>query len=87
MIAAIWSQVLGIAPIGRDENFLELGGHSLLAMQVVARSRAAYEINFTLRDFFETGTVAKMAAAIEKIIAAEINDLTDDEARQLVAHK
>ena len=33
-LAAIWQELFGIEPIGRDDNFLELGGHSLLAIQV-----------------------------------------------------
>ena len=33
-IAEIWTELLGIAEIGRGDNFFELGGDSLLAIQV-----------------------------------------------------
>jgi hypothetical protein len=36
--------VLGVEPIGREDDFLELGGHSLLAVQVVSRIRAAFRL-------------------------------------------
>ena len=34
LVAAIWSDVLGIERIGPDGNFFTLGGHSLLAARV-----------------------------------------------------
>jgi acyl transferase domain-containing protein/NAD(P)-dependent dehydrogenase (short-subunit alcohol dehydrogenase family)/acyl carrier protein len=78
-VAAIWSEALGIGRIGRTQSFLELGGHSLLAMRVVARIRADYAINFTLRKFFENPTVAQAAAAIQAEIVAELEALPDDQ--------
>src|SRR4030095_10975878 len=37
LLAALWSQLLGISRIGMDESFFALGGHSILATQVVSR--------------------------------------------------
>jgi len=84
-VADIWTEVLGIAPIGIKENFLDLGGHSLLAMQIVSRIRTAYESNFTLRDFFEGPTIAKIAVAIRTDIVAQIESMNDDEVRQIIS--
>jgi len=35
-IHGIWSTLLGVDTIGRDENFFDLGGHSLLALAMLA---------------------------------------------------
>ena len=35
-LADIWSQLLGIEPIGIYDKFFELGGHSLLVIQLIA---------------------------------------------------
>ncbi len=66
-IAAIWGDVLGIEPVGRDDNFFLLGGHSLLATRVVARLRDAFAMEVPLRRLFEGPTVAELAQYVETV--------------------
>ncbi len=84
-VAELWSGLLGTAAIGVHENFLDLGGHSLLAMRIVAQIRTAYQVDFTLRKFFEHPTIAGNAAAIQAEIVAEVESLTEDEVSQRVS--
>ena len=42
-LACLWSGLLGIQTIGRDESFFELGGHSLAALQLFAEHRQGME--------------------------------------------
>jgi acyl transferase domain-containing protein/acyl carrier protein len=84
-LADIWSSVFGIEHIGSHEQFADLGGHSLLAMQIVSRIRSLYQINFTLREFFEAPTIAQLGSVIEGQILAEIETLTDQQARALLS--
>jgi len=65
MIAAIWSEVLGVAPVGREDDFFQLGGHSLKAMQVLSRVREALQVELTPRRLLEEPTVAGLAGAVE----------------------
>jgi acyl carrier protein len=65
-IAAIWSELLKVERVGMHDNFFELGGHSLLATQVIARIRAAFEVELELRALFESPTVAAIAGRIEE---------------------
>ncbi len=63
-VAEVWSQVLGIAEIGRHDNFHELGGHSLLATQIVARLRVGTTLPVSLLSLFRSPTVARFAAEL-----------------------
>ena len=63
-IAQICGQVTGLEEVGIDDNFFtELGGNSLLATQLVARIRAAMDIEIPLTLLFQTPTVRGLALA------------------------
>jgi acyl-coenzyme A synthetase/AMP-(fatty) acid ligase len=60
-LAAIWTQVLGVARVGRHDSFFELGGHSLLAVQMVARLQAATRADIAIQDVFRHPVLKDMA--------------------------
>lgn len=64
-IAQIWTDLLGVAQVGRSDAFGTLGGHSLLATQIVARVRAETGQPLSLADFYCRQTVADLARALE----------------------
>ncbi|ACB75249.1 type I polyketide synthase [Opitutus terrae] len=63
-IAAVWEELLGVAPVGVNDDFFALGGHSLLASQAVARLRDAGVNGLTLATFFEAPTIVRLAATV-----------------------
>ncbi|MFJ7907175.1 non-ribosomal peptide synthase/polyketide synthase [Kitasatospora sp. NPDC096204] len=62
LLAAIWSELLGVERVGLDDDFFLLGGDSILSIQVVSRARAA-GLALSPRDLFRHPTVAALAAA------------------------
>jgi amino acid adenylation domain-containing protein len=64
-LAEMWAKLLGIDRVGVTDNFFDVGGHSLLATQLVSRLREAFQVEVPLHYFFETPTVAELAASIE----------------------
>ncbi|HEY0510454.1 MAG TPA: amino acid adenylation domain-containing protein [Thermoanaerobaculia bacterium] len=64
VLAAIWSEVLGVMEIGRGDDFFALGGHSLLATRVLARIREALAVDLPVRALFETPTLSGFAERV-----------------------
>ena len=66
-IAAIWEELLGISPIGINDNFFEVGGNSLTGIDLIARLRKAFNLE-TLAShiLYEAPSVSAMAQYIEK---------------------
>lgn len=59
-LAAIWQDVLGVAPVGTCDNFFALGGDSIRSIQVLARAQQA-GLHFSLEQLFEQPTIAVLA--------------------------
>ena len=71
-VAGMLQDLLGIAQVGRNDNFFDLGGHSLLAVQLLARIRRDLGQEMDLQTLFETATVAGMAARLQTAEAADV---------------
>ena len=98
-IGAIFSEALGIHQIGIHDIFFTLGGHSLLAARVVSKIRDHFQVNISLRDFFENPTVSGMAICVTKYqleavlqtenlnIIDELADISDEAVLTLLEKK
>jgi len=65
LLAAIWSEVLGVTTVGRADDFFALGGHSLVATQVVARIATTFGVEIGVRTLFEAPTLALFAERVD----------------------
>jgi hypothetical protein len=63
-LAGIFEELLGIGPIGANDDFFALGGHSLFAARALSRLRTAFELSLPLSTFFEAPTVAGLGVLI-----------------------
>ncbi|MDQ1353898.1 MAG: phthiocerol/phenolphthiocerol synthesis type-I polyketide synthase [Acidobacteriota bacterium] len=64
-VAEMWEDLLGIKPVGLNDNFFDLGGHSLLATLFLSRVQDEFQIRLELRTIFEEPIVANLAALID----------------------
>ncbi|MGA3044231.1 MAG: HAD-IIIC family phosphatase [Bryobacteraceae bacterium] len=97
-LCSIWSSMLNVHPVGIHDNFFDLGGHSLLAVQLLSRLKEDLGIEMSLEVVYGADfTVAELAKAIElreiemagadryAALLAEVERLSDDEVRELLA--
>jgi len=67
-IASVFEEVLGVRPVGREDNFFEMGGDSIKAIRIVSKIReAGYEV--AVKDLMQQRIVKRIA---EKAVAANI---------------
>ena len=62
-LANIWSELLGVEKVGRQDNFFDLGGDSVVSIQIIMRARQA-GLQLTAKQVFEHQTIAGLAAVV-----------------------
>ncbi|MBS9426295.1 amino acid adenylation domain-containing protein, partial [Photorhabdus caribbeanensis] len=63
LLAAVWSELLGVEQVSRHDSFFALGGHSLLAVRMVERLRNA-GLTLAVRDLFQSPVLSEFAQTI-----------------------
>jgi len=62
----IWQNLLGIAPIGLNQNYFELGGTSILAVRLFSRIASEFKRKLPLSVLFEAPTIAQLAKHLRR---------------------
>ena len=84
MLAKLWGDVLGLERIGVHANFFEQGGDSLLATKLAFQVRKVFEIELPLTALFRHPTVADLAPLVDEELAAQMDDISEEEAERLL---
>ncbi|WP_390691850.1 phosphopantetheine-binding protein [Aetokthonos hydrillicola] len=84
-LVSIWQDLIGIKSIGIHDNFFELGGHSLLATQMIVRLQEIFTVDLSISHLIEMPTIAQLATVVEEMFLQKLEQLSEDEAQELVA--
>lgn len=73
-LAVIWSDVLGVEPVGVHDNYYALGGDSIMVLRIVAGAERA-GLRLQVRDALRHLTIAELAAHVEPLAAARRDEV------------
>jgi len=76
VLAGILQDVLDLDKVGVTDDFFDLGGHSLSATQVVARIEDNFQVELSLKKFFENPTIEGLSKIIESM--KEVDQLFEE---------
>lgn len=60
-LAALWSEILGVAAVGLQDNFFDMGGDSIAAVRLTTRVQQLLDDGVMLAAVFEAPTIAAYA--------------------------
>jgi phthiocerol/phenolphthiocerol synthesis type-I polyketide synthase E len=63
-LARIWQEILGVGPIGFDQNYFDLGGDSSLAVRMFAQIEKVFQVKLPLAMLYDAPTIEELAARI-----------------------
>jgi acyl transferase domain-containing protein len=64
-LCEIWEDMLGVGPVGINDNFFDLGGHSLLAVRVMTRVNEVMRTEVPVAKLYEGLTVGFLGQVID----------------------
>jgi acyl transferase domain-containing protein/acyl carrier protein len=64
MLAVLWRQAVGVSQVGLDDDFHELGVTSISAVRLVRRISEVFEVDVSVREFFDWRTLRAAAGAV-----------------------
>jgi thioesterase domain-containing protein len=65
-LVRIWERVLGVSPIGVEDNFFDLGGHSLLAVRLATEVEMIVGRKLPIASLFRGSTIASLASMLRE---------------------
>lgn len=75
-LAEVWTALLDVARVGRNDDFFALGGHSLLATRMIARARERFGVEVELRSVFASPRLSALAKVVEGAARRALPTLT-----------
>ena len=63
-VAAIWSALMDVRPVGATDDFLELGGDSLAALGIIAALEAEFDRPLDVYEFMSASNVRRLAEVL-----------------------
>ena len=83
-LAGMLAEVLSVEQVGIYDDFFDLGGDSIQAIRLVNLVQKTLEIDIPLVRLLRGATVADLVIAIEEILIAQLEGLSEEEAKSFL---
>jgi thioesterase domain-containing protein len=70
-LASIWSDLLNVSVVGRDESFFELGGDSMAALRLFARIHTERKLRVPMATLIQAPSLSQLGEAIDQFAPPE----------------
>ncbi|WP_051778104.1 type I polyketide synthase [Kitasatospora phosalacinea] len=71
IVAQIFENFLGGSATSADLGFFELGGNSLMAIQLINKLRETFQLDLSVRDFYENSSIDETSCVITAMLIEE----------------
>jgi phthiocerol/phenolphthiocerol synthesis type-I polyketide synthase E len=65
-LTRIWQELLGVDPIGPDQNYFDLGGDSSLAVHLFVQIEKTFNIKLPIFTLFEAPTITELSEVLRR---------------------
>lgn len=72
-LGALWSELLGVQPIGLQDNYFDLGGTSIQAVELFAKIEQYFGKRLPLTDLLEAPTLQQLAQLLDANLDRDAN--------------
>jgi malonyl CoA-acyl carrier protein transacylase len=63
-LVKIWEEILGITPIGLQDDFFSLGGHSLKVLSLIEKITQQYHYKLGIQEVYQAPTISQLSKLI-----------------------
>ncbi len=74
MVLGFVRDLLGKPAAGPDDDFVDHGGNSLLAARLLWNVQTTFDVEVSMRSFFDRPTAAALADEVQRLLAAAQED-------------
>lgn len=72
-LAVMWSELLGMENINRNDDFFALGGHSLMALRMFSRINREFDQSLPLASLLQHPTIASLATLLAQPVGKTVS--------------
>ncbi|HKS30080.1 MAG TPA: condensation domain-containing protein [Pyrinomonadaceae bacterium] len=73
-LAAIWTDILKLETLAREDDYFDIGGNSLSGTQIVNRIEHEFGVRIEFEDIYDYPTLKQMAAHVDELRASLVED-------------